>query len=116
MPFSNTPWLVVEIETSAEGISGNAQIELMQRENSPFWLPKKLDCVVSHCTFLTNYKDCLYLRIIILMRLIFFRSIGLASFLSRPRYVALKLAHGMNTVRSYTWPGSVCGGSSKSHS
>lgn len=57
-----------------------------------------------------------HLLIMMLNRLIFFKSIGLASFFSLPRYVGLRLFHGMKTERFSESPGTVCDGSSKSHS
>lgn len=52
----------------------------------------------------------------ILNLLIFFRLMGSASFFSLPRYVGLRLIHGMKMDRSLAPPGTVCGGRSKSHS
>lgn len=57
-----------------------------------------------------------HLLIMMLNLLTFFRSIGLASFFSFPRYVGLSADHGMKTVLFLTSPGTVCGGRSKSHS
>lgn len=81
-------------------------------------MPKKLDRyqVSQRYSDQESQETVSYLLIMMLNLLTDFRSIGFASFFSFPRYVGLRLLHGMKTERSLVSPGTVCGGSSKSHS
>lgn len=87
---SGSSWFLGLHVVAAEAPLWNAEIDLIDREKSPCWVPKKLFRVSESHWY--NVR-CAYLLIITLMRLICFKSNGLAFFFSRPRYVAFKSSY-----------------------
>lgn len=74
---------VSEAITLDFGTFDSAETFLMERENSPSWAPKKLGWPLVRTK--GSAYDASYLRIMMLIRLIFFVSSGSASFFSLPR-------------------------------